>query len=152
MKKGEGMCGEVCHSIDEKGRITIPNQYRDMLGEGFVVTRGLDHCLWMMTREEWEAVEAEIKGLDHNIREVRIYARFILGGACDGELDKQGRMMIPQSLREYAELEKEALFSRGPDYVEIWSRSRYGGWMNDDEISMSAARISELRRENMRMG
>ena len=136
--------GEICHSVDAKGRVTIPNSFRSALGEDFILTKGLDHCLWLQSREEWQKVEDYIRSLDHNVREARMYARFMLGGACRAELDKQGRMLIPQSLRDYAGLNKEVIFNAGMDYVEIWDKDRFYGEGNDFDIDDVTERLNEI--------
>ncbi|MBP5607493.1 MAG: division/cell wall cluster transcriptional repressor MraZ [Lachnospiraceae bacterium] len=140
--KKEKANGEVCHSIDDKGRLSIPNRFRELLSDSFVMTRGLDHCLWMMTKERWNRMEAGIRKLDHNKREVRAYARFLMGGMCEVELDKQGRMVLPQSLRDYARLEKEVLFSRGVDYVEVWPKDNYYEEIEGIDMADCAENIS----------
>lgn len=146
--KKEKINGEICHSIDEKGRLSIPNRFRESMGDSFVVTRGLDHCLWMMTSKQWESMETGIRKLNHNSREARAYARFFLGGMCEVELDKQGRMMLPQSLRDYARLDKEVLFSQGLDYVEIWPKDNYYGEIEGIDMADCAEKIYMMPGEN----
>jgi len=140
--KKEKANGEVCHSIDDKGRLSIPNRFRETLTDSFVITRGLDHCLWMMTTAHWKRMEAGIRKLDHNKREVRAYARFLMGGMCEVELDKQGRMVLPQSLRDYARIQKEVLFSQGVDYVEIWPKENYYEEIESIDMADCAENIS----------
>ena len=140
--KKEKANGEVCHSIDDKGRLSIPNRFRELLSDSFVMTRGLDHCLWMMTKERWNRMEAGIRKLDHNKREVRAYARFLMGGMCEVELDKQGRFVLKSTLKDYAGIDKEVLFSQGARYIEIWSKDRYFDLISNIDMADCAEQIS----------
>ena len=130
--------GEYNHTIDEKGRIIVPAKLRDELGETFVITKGLDGCLWVFDNEEWEKVEEKINELPFNIKEARLLSRFMIAGAFDAEPDKQGRVMIPQSLREYADLKRDVVFAGVGRKLELWSKERYeqaGDFGDMDEIA-----------------
>ena len=95
--------GEYKHSIDAKGRIIIPAKFREGLGESFVITRGLDHCLFVYPHDEWSEMEKKLKHLPFTKSEARTFMRFFFSGASECELDKQGRTLIPPVLRQYAE-------------------------------------------------
>lgn len=130
--------GEYNHTIDEKGRIIVPAKLRDELGATFVITKGLDGCLWVFDNEEWEKVEEKINELPFNIKEARLLSRFMIAGAFDAEPDKQGRVMIPQSLREYADLKRDVVLAGVGRKLELWSKERYeqaGDFGDMDEIA-----------------
>ena len=130
--------GEYNHTIDEKGRIIVPAKLRDELGETFVITKGIDGCLWVYDNEEWEKVEEKINELPFNLKEARLLSRFLIAGAYDAEPDKQGRVMIPQSLREFAGLKRDVVLAGVGKKLELWSKDRYeaaGDYSNVDEIA-----------------
>lgn len=116
--------GEYSHTIDAKGRVIVPAKFRDALGTEFVVTLGLDGCLFLYTMEEWQAFSAKLEALPGG-KEVRQLKRFFMASAFPCELDKQGRMLIPQKHREHAGLEKELFFVGMSNKIEIWSKERY---------------------------
>lgn len=115
--------GQYEHSIDTKGRIIIPAKYRDDLGESFVVTHGLDGCLFLYPQEEWEAFVEKLKGLPSNQNTRKIQRQF-LSKAMEVVLDKQGRILIPALLRAEAALEKEVVFVGMMNRVEVWDKKR----------------------------
>ena len=117
--------GEYSHTIDAKGRIIVPAKLREQLGDDFVVTKGLDGCLWIFDAAEWEKVESAIRELPLTVPAARVLSRFIFAGAIDGELDKQGRLLIPSNLRDYAGLSKDVIFSGVGSRVEIWDKDKY---------------------------
>jgi len=98
--------GEYQHSVDAKGRVIIPSKFREGLGEKFILTKGLDNCLFAYSLEEWSNLEAKLRSLPFTDKDVRAFVRFFFAGAAEVEVDKQGRILIPQNLREYAGLEK----------------------------------------------
>ena len=98
--------GEYNHSIDAKGRVIVPSKFREQLGEEFVVTKGLDGCLFVYPKSEWEGIEEKFRGLPSNA-ETRRFMRFFFAGAATCEVDKQGRILIPPNLREHADLQKD---------------------------------------------
>ena len=128
--------GEYNHTIDAKGRIIIPSKFRDDLGDHFVVTLGLDGCLYLYPDEEWKNFVAGLKNLPGN-REARQLQRYFMAGAADCEVDKQGRILIPNKLREHANLEKDVVFVGVLSKIEIWSkeRSENNSYDNMDEIA-----------------
>ncbi|HEY4391704.1 MAG TPA: division/cell wall cluster transcriptional repressor MraZ [Paenibacillus sp.] len=129
--------GEFQHSIDEKGRIIIPAKFRDLLGTSFVVTRGLDQCLFVYPVTEWELLEQKLKTLPLMKSDARAFTRFFFSGATECEWDKQGRVNIPGNLRQYAKLEKECVVLGVSNRVEIWSRSTWEQYFEQSEESFN---------------
>lgn len=138
-KVGENMLlmGEYHHTIDEKGRITIPSKVRYELGESFVVTRGLDHCLYVYPKQEWENIIAKYRKLP-NTKDARNFMRFFLSGATTCEFDKQGRINIQSSLIHYAELKKECIIVGVSDHLEIWSQELWQQLLDENEENFSS--------------
>lgn len=128
--------GEYHHSIDEKGRLTIPSKLREELGEQFILTRGLDGCLFIYPNKEWNNVINKYKELP-NIKEARNFMRFFLSGASNQELDKQGRINIPSPLINYANLIKDCIIIGVNDRLEIWSKENWESFVNENEQSFS---------------
>ncbi len=114
--------GEFVHSIDGKGRLIIPSKFRESLGESFVVTRGLDHCLFAYPLREWQILEEKLKQLPMTRGDARAFMRLFFSGAVDVEVDRQGRVLIPQNLREYAKLMREVVIIGVSSRVEVWSK------------------------------
>lgn len=114
--------GEYQHSVDEKGRMIIPAKFREALGASFIITRGLDRCLFVYPMEEWKVLEQKLKSLPLMKSDARAFTRFFFSGATECELDKQGRVNIPQNLREHACLSKETVVIGVSSRVEVWSR------------------------------
>ena len=128
--------GEYHHSIDEKGRLTIPSKLRDDLGEQFILTRGLDGCLFIYSNEEWVNIINKYKELP-NVKEARNFMRFFLSGATQIELDKQGRINIPSPLISYANLIKDCIIIGVNDRLEIWSKENWESFVSENEQSFS---------------
>lgn len=129
--------GEFQHSIDDKGRITIPAKFRDSLGTSFVVTRGLDHCLFVYPLEEWGVLENKLKALPLMKSDARAFTRFFFSGATECEWDKQGRVNLPANLREYAKLEKDCVVLGVSNRVEIWNRDIWQQYFAESEDSFN---------------
>jgi MraZ protein len=129
--------GEFQHSLDEKGRITIPSKFRDGLGQSFVVTRGLDNCLFVYPREEWSTLEQKLKALPLMKSDARAFTRFFFSGATECDLDKQGRVNIPSNLREHAKLDKDAVVIGVSNRVEIWGKDAWEGYAQQSEDSFN---------------
>ena len=127
------LTGEFNHSIDSKGRLIIPSKLRDSLGEHFVITKGMDGCLFLYPENEWEAFEEKLRTLPLTNKKARDFKRFFLGSAVDGEIDKQGRVLLSSSLRTYAGLEKEVVLAGELDKVEIWSKEAWDARTTDIE-------------------
>lgn len=119
------LTGEFNHSIDAKGRLIIPSKLRESLGEHFMITKGMDGCLFLYPDNEWKAFEEKLNTLPLTNKKARDFKRFFVGSSVDGELDKQGRVLLPSSLRTYAGLEKEVVLAGVLDKVEIWNRDAW---------------------------
>lgn len=117
------LIGEYQHSLDDKGRLNIPSRLRDGLGEQFVVTKGLDTCLFVYPLSEWESLESKLRALPFTSADVRSFVRLLFAGATVCELDKQGRILLPQNLRAHAHLERDAVILGVANRVEIWDKS-----------------------------
>lgn len=117
--------GEFQHTIDDKGRIIIPAKFREALGADFIVTRGLDNCLFVYPRQEWNLLEQKLKQLPMMKSDARAFTRFFFSGASECEWDKQGRVNVPVHLREYAKLEKECVVIGVSTRVEIWDKATW---------------------------
>ena len=124
--------GEYHHNIDEKGRLIIPSKYRDEIGNSFVVTKGLDGCLYVYSMVEWEKITNKLKKLPFTRKDARTFTRFFLSGATECEFDKQGRINLANSLIEYADLKKECLVIGVNDRLEIWSLEKFNNLMNEN--------------------
>lgn len=127
------LTGEFNHSIDSKGRLIIPSKLRDSLGEHFVITKGMDGCLFLYPENEWEAFEEKLRTLPLTNKKARDFKRFFLGSAVESEIDKQGRVLLSTSLRTYADLEKEVVLAGVLDKVEIWSKEAWDARTTDIE-------------------
>ena len=114
--------GEYNHTIDPKGRLIIPAKFREALGDEFVVTKGLDGCLFVYANTEWNNFEEKLRTLPLTNKNARQFTRFFLAGAAACEVDKQGRILIPQVLREFAKLEKDVVLVGVASRIEIWSK------------------------------
>ncbi|MDD6857913.1 MAG: division/cell wall cluster transcriptional repressor MraZ [Lachnospiraceae bacterium] len=136
--------GEYNHTIDAKGRLIVPAKFREALGDEFVVTRGLDDCLFVFPNEGWKAFEEKLSTLPVANKNARRFARFFLSGAATVELDKQGRILIPTTLREYGALEKEVVFIGVANRVEIWSKERWENSAVMDDMDEIAESMDEL--------
>ena len=136
--------GEYNHTIDTKGRLIIPSKFREVLGEEFVVTKGLDGCLFVFDNSEWSAFENKLKTLPITNKDARKFVRFFLAGAASVEVDKQGRILIPASLKEHAALEKDVVLIGVGSRMEIWSKERYEGTVTYDDMEEIAMHMSEL--------
>ena len=136
--------GEYNHTIDAKGRLIIPSKFRETLGDEFVVTKGLDGCLFVYDNKEWSAFEEKLKSLPLTNKDARQFVRFFLAGATLAEVDKQGRILVPSSLREFAGLEKEVVLVGVASRVEIWSKSRWEDTASYDDVEEIAEHMAEL--------
>lgn len=114
--------GRYSHSIDPKGRLIVPSRYRELLEDTFVVTCGFDRCLVVYDMADWEEYAEKLKALPTSNPKARKLARYVLGNACVCEVDKQGRSLLPQNLREFAGLEKEVVFVGVGQRIEIWDK------------------------------
>ena len=133
------LIGEYEHSLDAKGRLIMPAKLRDDMGEKFILTTGLDGCLFGFSMSEWEKFEDKLKALPITNKNARNFVRFFLSGATECELDKQGRFLIPNNLRTAANLQKEAVIIGVGTRLEIWNKDT---WESCDE-NISADEIAE---------
>jgi len=131
--------------MDPKGRIIIPSKFRDELGPKFIATKGLDNCLFMYPMNEWANLENKLKSLPLTNRDARAFIRFFFSGAAEVELDKQGRILLPQNLREYANLQKDIYIIGVSVRVEVWDKAKWEEYNTDD--SLSPDRIAEKMAE-----
>lgn len=138
--------GEYDHSTDAKGRLFVPSKFRDELGKKFVVTKGLDGCLFAYGEEEWHRVEEGIKNLPLTSKNGRQFTRFFFAGAAEVEADGQGRILIPAKLREYAGITKEVVSVGVGTKVEIWSKERY------ENVETSFEEMDDVMEELSGMG
>lgn len=113
--------GEYQHSLDIKARLIVPAKFREELGVRFVATKGLDNCIFIYPMDEWKIIEGKIRALPFTRADVRSFARFFLSGATELELDKQGRVVLPQNLREYANIDKDLVIIGVGSRLELWS-------------------------------
>ena len=131
--------GEYRHNLDAKGRLIIPARFRDQLGDEFTVTRSLDGCLAMYASPEWQALEEKLNALPMTNEKARSLKRFLLGSAAICELDKQGRILLPQVLRDRAGLDKDITLLGVGDHIEIWDTNTYEvKYSFDDEAALEA--------------
>ena len=137
--------GEYEHTIDAKGRVIIPARLREELGETFVITKGLDNCLSIYPMEQWTAVEEKLQSMPMSQPEVRAFVRFFFSGAAEGELDKQGRVMLPPNMREHARLTKDVVIAGAGNRLEIWDRDTRDQYLTSTASPEEmAAKMSEL--------
>ncbi|GGI14438.1 division/cell wall cluster transcriptional repressor MraZ [Bacillus sp. JJ664] len=127
--------GEYQHNIDVKGRLIIPSKFRDKLGETFIVTRGLDQCLFGYSMAEWSVIEDKLRTLPLTKKDARAFTRFFFSGAMECEMDKMGRINIAPTLRGYAKLEKECVVVGVTNRIEIWDQTTWNTYMNESEES-----------------
>lgn len=125
MATATGFVGEHLHTVDNKGRVALPAKFRETLGPRFMIARGLDKCLAVYPSEEWALVLDTIKALPQNQKEARAYARYFLSGATEVDPDRQGRVLLPQGLREYAGLLKDVYVLGVGNRVEIWDKAAW---------------------------
>ena len=117
--------GEYNHTVDTKGRLIIPSKFREQLGEEFIVTKGLDGCLFVFPQDEWQAFEEKLRTLPLTQKGARQFTRFFVAGATPCELDKQGRILLPVTLREFAGLDKDVVLAGMLNRIEIWSKDKW---------------------------
>ena len=129
--------GEYNHTVDPKGRLIVPSKFREQLGSEFVVTKRLDGCLFVYPAEEWHNIEEKFRNISMTSKDARKFSRFFFAGAAAVELDKQGRILLPASLRELAGLTKDVVFVGMASHIEIWDRATYDDKMNLDDIDIS---------------
>lgn len=127
--------GEYKHSIDNKGRLSIPSKFREELKEGLVITRGLDNCLFLYPKSEWEELALKLSQLPISQANTRAFSRLMLAGAWDAEVDKQGRVVVPDYLRKYGNLNKKAVIAGLFNRLEIWDSEEWDKYKEGTEKS-----------------
>ena len=130
------LIGEFEHSLDAKGRLIMPAKLRDSLGEKFVLTKGLDGCLFAFSIDEWTNFEDKLKALPLSNRNSREFTRFFLSGATECEIDKQGRFLIPGNLRDAANLIKDCSINGVGTRIEIWDKEKWNQYNSDENMSV----------------
>ena len=140
------LLGEYTHNIDTKGRVAIPAKFRDKLTAGAIITRGLDNCLFVFASAEWDTLAKKLVALPLAQANSRAFVRLMLAGATDVGLDNQGRILIPEYLRKYAELKKQAIVTGLYNRMEIWDSARWGEYKRktEDASDEIAEKLSEL--------
>ena len=137
--------GEYQHALDSKNRIIVPVKLREGLGNKFVITKGLDGCLYAYPLEEWRILEEKLKTLPLTNKDARAFVRFFFSGACEIEVDKQFRGLIPQNLKEYAGIEKDIVSIGVLSRVEIWSKEKWDGYNESDvDFDKIAEKMNDL--------
>ena len=136
--------GEYNHTLDAKGRLIVPARFREDLGDTFVVTKGMDGCLFVFTDAEWERFEEKLHSLPMIDKEARQFTRFFLAGAATVDVDKTGRILLPQVLRDFADITKEAVLVGVGSRVEIWSKERWEGTVSYEDMDDIASHMIEL--------
>ena len=129
--------GEYHHSIDDKGRLIIPSKFRDELGTKFIITRGIENCLFVYSMESWEKIVNKLETLPFTKKDARAFIRFFLSGASEAEFDKQGRINITSPLISYANITKECVVIGTGDRLEIWSEESWNDFFTSAKDSMS---------------
>lgn len=130
--------GEYQHSIDQKGRMAVPVKFRSALGGGAVVTRGLDHCLFMFTEQEWRELAQKLAALPLAQANSRAFVRLMMAGAVQVALDNQGRILLPDYLRQYAGLLKEVVVAGLYSRIELWDKERWQDYKSKTEADSEA--------------
>ena len=140
------LLGEYRHNVDVKGRVSVPSKFRGDLGQSFIVTKGLDNCLFMYSKSEWETFENKLKALPLTNNDARSFMRFFFAGATECEVDKQGRINIPQLLREYAGIKKDVVIVGVSTRAEICDSSKWEEYTSSDSLNGNkiASQMSNL--------
>lgn len=138
--------GEYNHNLDEKGRLAIPVKFRKILEKGAVVTKGLDSCLFLYTIDEWKILAEKLSHLPISQSNTRAFSRLMLAGAMDVQIDKQGRIILPDYLRKYAELKKKVIINGLYNRLEIWDESKWDAYKlkTEKESDAIAEKLGEL--------
>lgn len=129
--------GEYHHTIDDKGRIIIPAKFREELGNSFIITRGIENCLFVYSEKNWNEICNKLNSLPFTKKDARVFNRFFMSGATDVELDKQGRVNVTAPLINYANIKKDCVIVGTGDRLEIWSQEAWNDFFNSTKDSMS---------------
>ena len=136
--------GEYNHTIDAKGRLIVPSKFREQLGEEFVVTKGLDGCLFVYSTEEWNRFEEKFSEVPLTTKDARKFSRFFFAGAATCEVDKQGRILLPANLREYAGLSADIVIVGLVGRAEIWDKAKWDAFNAEQDTKNLAEAAMEL--------
>lgn len=139
--------GEYRHSLDDKGRITVPSKFRESFTDGLVVTKGFENCLFVFTKTGWLEFAGQIQQLRTLKKDARTISRFIFGGASEDTVDKQGRVMVPSALREWGQIKKEVVIIGVSNRLEVWSEDNWNKVENE-----AAASYSQIAEELADLG
>ncbi len=129
--------GEFHHNIDDKGRLILPAKFREELGDSFIITRGLEDCLFIYSMNEWQKITCKLNNLPFTKKDARSFMRFFLSGATATEFDKQGRINITSPLISYADLKKECVIIGVGDRIEVWSSEKWNNFYDINKEKMS---------------
>ena len=129
--------GEYHHSIDDKGRLIIPSKFREELGEKFIITRGIENCLFAYSEESWNKIVNKLETLPFTKKDARQFVRFFLSGASEADFDKQGRINVTSPLVTYANIKKECVVIGAGERIEIWSKESWDDFFTSAKDSMS---------------
>lgn len=138
--------GEYAHNLDQKGRLAVPKKFREKLSQGAVITRGLDNCLFLYTIEEWKKLAERLAELPFAQANTRAFARLMLAGAMDVVLDKQGRVVLPEYLRTFADLKKNCVVAGLYNRLEVWDQKKWDEYKRrtEKESTKIAEQMAEL--------
>ena len=129
--------GEYHHNLDDKSRLVLPSKFRTGLGERFIITRGLEKCLYVYSIAEWNEIEKKLKTLPFTKKDARTFIRTFFSGATECELDRQGRTCITSPLLAYAHIEKECVIIGANDRIEIWDKQEWDKFLSDNSDKLS---------------
>ena len=135
------LLGEYNHSVDAKGRVIVPAKFRDDLGINFIVTKGFDSSLFVFSKQEWMKFEEKVRALPMTNPNARSFSRFFLAGATEVELDKQGRINLPQNLLDYAGITKDVTVIGVSSRVEIWDKTKWETYTSADNLDVNEVAI-----------
>ena len=138
------LIGEYEHSLDVKGRVILPAKIREDKGDKFIVTKGLDGCLFGFSQNEWTNFEEKLKTLPLTNKNARTFSRFFVAGATTCELDRQGRILVPQTLREFAGLEKDVVLTGNLNRIEVWSKEKWNEICDYDDMDSIAESMQDM--------
>ena len=136
--------GEYNHTVDAKGRLIIPSRFREELKNEFIVTKGLDGCLFVFPGNEWQIFEEKLKAIPLTNKNARQFSRFFVAGATPCELDRQGRILVPQTLREFAGLEKDVVLTGNLNRIEVWSKEKWNEICDYDDMDSIAESMQDM--------
>lgn len=143
--------GEYHHSIDDKGRLIIPAKFREMLGDNFIITRGIEKCLYIYPNEAWQKIVDKLNTLPFTKKDARTFIRSFFSGATQCEVDRQGRINITSPLIGHADLTKECVIIGVNDRIEIWDSNLYNTYMseNSSKLEEIAENLFEVENETL---